>query len=300
MVPATHVLAFAAVAAALIAIPGPSVLFTISRALTVGRKAALFTVIGNELGGGTQVVAVAFGAGALVERSAELFTVVKLAGAAYLVYLGVQAIRHRQSMAGALASRVTPVRPARAIRDGFMIGATNPKTIVFLIIALPGFTDRAPGHLPLQAQMLILGAVFPAIAFFLDSAWAAAAGTARQWFTRSPRRLALIGGTGGLVMIGLGVSIAATGRRDLAVAGQAPVAVIRRLIIRFGAWTIPSAQVGGLQEGARDDLVAGLVGVLVGPAGRGGARPGPLAEQGDIAREVGGVEGAEHVRDLGA
>ncbi len=212
-------------AAVLIAIPGPSVLFTVSRALTVGRRAALFTVIGNELGGCAQVAAVAFGAGALVERSAELFTVVKLAGAAYLVYLGVQAVRHRQSMAVALAARVTPVRPARAIRDGFMIGATNPKTIVFLIIALPGFTDRAPGHLPLQAQMLILGAVFPAIAFFLDSAWAAAAGTARQWFTRSPRRLALIGGTGGLVMIGLGVSIAATGRRDLAVAGQAPTAV---------------------------------------------------------------------------
>jgi threonine/homoserine/homoserine lactone efflux protein len=192
MIPASHVLAFAAVAAVLIAIPGPSVLFTVSRALTVGRKAALFTVIGNELGGCRQVVAAAFGAGALVERSAELFTIVKLAGAAYLVFLGVQAIRHRQSMAAALAVRVTPVRPVRAIRDGFMVGAANPKTIVFLIIARPGFTDRAPGHLPVQAQMLILGVLFPLIAFVLDSVRAAAAGTARQWFTRSPRRLALI------------------------------------------------------------------------------------------------------------
>ena len=214
MIPVSHVLAFAAVAAVLIAIPGPSVLFTISRALTVGRKAALFTVAGNELGLCVQVAAVAFGAGAVVERSAELFTIVKLAGAAYLVYLGVHAIRHRRSMAEALAERVTPVGPGRAMRDGFLVGAANPKTIVFLAIALPSFTGRGPGQLPVQAQMLILGLLFPAIAFFLDGAWAAAAGTARQWFTRSPRRLALIGGTGGLVMIGLGVSIAAAGRKD--------------------------------------------------------------------------------------
>jgi threonine/homoserine/homoserine lactone efflux protein len=214
MLPASHVLAFAALSTVLIAVPGPSVLFTISRALTVGRRSALFTVAGNEIGGCAQVAAVAFGVGKLVERSAEIFTIVKWAGAAYLVYLGVQAIRHRQSMAEALAARITPVRPLRAMRDGFMIGATNPKTIVFFVIVLPEFTGRAGGHLPLQAQMLILGLLFPAIALILDSVWAAAAGTARQWFTRSPRRLALIGGTGGLVMIGLGVSIAATGRKD--------------------------------------------------------------------------------------
>ncbi len=85
MVPGTHLLAFAAVAAVLIAIPGPSVVFTISRALAVGRKAALFTVVGNELGGCVQVAAVAFGIGAVVQRSAEVFTVLKLAGAGYLV-----------------------------------------------------------------------------------------------------------------------------------------------------------------------------------------------------------------------
>jgi threonine/homoserine/homoserine lactone efflux protein len=214
MLPLSHVLAFAGVSAVIIAIPGPSVLFTISRALTVGRRAALFTVIGNEVGGLVQVVAVAFGIGALVQRSAEVFTVLKLAGAAYLIFLGVQAVRHRRSMAEALAERAAPVSPARATRDGFLVGATNPKSIVFLMIALPEFTDRTAGHLPVQAQMLVLGALFPLIALLLDSVWAAAAGTARQWFTRSPRRIALIGGTGGLVMIGLGISIAATGRRD--------------------------------------------------------------------------------------
>jgi len=211
---ASQVLAFAAVAAVLIAIPGPSVLFTISRALTVGRACALFTVAGNELGGCAQVIAVAFGVGALLERSAEIFSIVKLAGAGYLVYLGIQAIRHRQSMAGALAARLPPVRPLRAVRDGFVVGVTNPKTSVFLIVALPEFTTRHAGALPVQAQMLILGLLFPAIALVLDSVWAAAAGTARQWLARSPRRLAFIGGTGGLVMIGLGISIAATGRKD--------------------------------------------------------------------------------------
>ena len=214
MVPASHVLAFAAMVTVLIAIPGPSVLFTISRALTVGRRAALFTVTGNELGLCVQVVAVAFGVGAVVERSAEIITAVKLAGAVYLAYLGVQAIRHRRSMAEALAARVTPVRPLRAVRDGFVVGVANPKTIVFFAVSLPEFTTTAPGHLPVPVQMLVLGALFPFVALVLDSGWATVAGTARQWLVASPRRLALIGGTGGLVMIGLGVSIAATGRKD--------------------------------------------------------------------------------------
>jgi len=214
MVPASHVLAFAAVVSVLIAVPGPSVLFTISRALTVGRRGALLTVIGNELGLCVQVIAVALGVGAVVERSAQVITVVKLVGAVYLVFLGVQAMRHRRSMADALAARVTPVRPLRAIRDGFAVGVANPKTIVFFVVGLPEFTTTSPGHLPVPAQMLILGALFPVIALVLDSGWAAVAGTARQWLVASPRRLALIGGTGGLVMIGLGVSIAATGRRD--------------------------------------------------------------------------------------
>ena len=214
MIPASHVLAFAAVVTVVIAIPGPSVLFTISRALTVGRRAALLTVIGNELGLCVQVAAVAFGVGVVVERSAQVITVIKLAGAVYLVFLGVQAIRHRRSMAEALTARVTPVRPLRAIRDGFVVGVANPKTIVFFLVALPEFTTTAPGHLPVPAQMLILGALFPVIALVLDSAWAAIAGTARQWLVGSPRRLALIGGAGGLVMIGLGVSVAVTGRKD--------------------------------------------------------------------------------------
>ncbi|MGH3319772.1 MAG: LysE family translocator [Streptosporangiaceae bacterium] len=192
-------------AVVIVAIPGPSVLFTISRALTVGRRTALFTVVGNAAGVYLQVVAAAFGMGALVERSAAAFTAVKFAGAAYIVYLGVQAIRHRRSMAEAFHRQIAPVAPPRALRDGFVVGATNPKTIVIFVAVMPGFVDRAAGSLSLQ--MLILGVLFPAAGLLLDNIWAFAAGTARAWFARSPRRLALIGGTGGLVMIGLGASL---------------------------------------------------------------------------------------------
>ena len=88
MLPMKHLLEFAGLAAVIIAIPGPSVLFTVSRALTAGRRTALVTVVGNEIGLMIQTTAVAFGIGELVERSAQVFTVIKLAGAAYLVYLG--------------------------------------------------------------------------------------------------------------------------------------------------------------------------------------------------------------------
>jgi threonine/homoserine/homoserine lactone efflux protein len=214
MVPLSHVLAYAAVVSVVIAIPGPSVLFTISRALTVGRRAALLTVVGNEIGLCVQVVAVAFGVGAVLEQYAQILTAVKLAGAAYIVFLGVQAIRHRTSMAEALAAELPPVTPLRAVRDGFAVGVANPKSIVFFVAGLPEFVSKAPGHLPVPAQMLILGVMFPVIALVLDSLWATVADTARRWLVKSPRRLAMIGGTGGLVMIGLGVSVAVTGRKD--------------------------------------------------------------------------------------
>lgn len=213
MVPPTGSLAaFAFLAAVIIAIPGPSVLFTISRALTMGRRVALLNVAGNAAGVYVQVVAVAFGFGTLVESSLLAYTVVKYVGAAYIVYLGVEAIRHRRSIAKALAMRATPVSTGRALRDGLIVGATNPKTIVVFAAVMPSFASPAAGGLP--GQLLVLGALFPVIALALDSVWATAAGALRAWLARSPRRLAAVGGTGGLVMIGIGVGLAATGRND--------------------------------------------------------------------------------------
>ena len=187
-------------------------LFTISRALTVGRRDALLTVVGNAVGEYVLVVAVAFGVGALVQRSVEALTAIKLVGAVYLIYLGVQAIRRRRSVTEAFHARVTPKRTGKVLIDGFVVGVANPKTAVFLVAALPQFLGHAAGNVPVQ--ILILGSLFPAIGLLSDSVWAFIAGTARSWFARSPRRLGLIGGTGGLVMIGLGVSAAVSGRKD--------------------------------------------------------------------------------------
>jgi threonine/homoserine/homoserine lactone efflux protein len=210
----SHLLAFALLSAVIIVVPGPSVLFTVGRALTVGRREALLTVAGNALGCYLQVIAVAVGVGVVVERSIVVLSVIKFAGAAYLIYLGVQAIRHRRKVTEALAAGIPTVLPSRrALRDGLVVGATNPKTIVFLVVALPQFTE-AGASLSVPVQMLILGAVFPAIAVVLDSVWALLASTARMWFSRSPRRLERIGGTGGLMMIGLGATIAVNGAKD--------------------------------------------------------------------------------------
>ncbi|MEU6328386.1 LysE family translocator [Streptomyces sp. NPDC047049] len=214
MVSTDRLLAFAAMSLLVIAIPGPSVLFVIGRALAHGRRTALATVLGNVLGSYLLVAAVAFGLGALVERSAAVFLAVKLAGAAYLVFLGVQAFRHRKEMKMGTAD--VPAQPARGdlrtIADGVLVGVTNPKGIVFFAAVLPQFVDRAAGGLP--AQMLVLGLVPISIGLITDTMWGLTASAARAWFARSERRLSMIGGAGGFAMIGLGMTVAATGRAD--------------------------------------------------------------------------------------
>ena len=212
MIPTSQLRAFTATAFVLFAFAGPSGLFTVRRAITLGRGAGVATVAGNTVGAFTQVVAVAFGIGPLVERSVALFTVLKLAGAAYLVFLGVQAIRHRQSLAEALGATIERKTAARIVVDGFTVGVTNPKVIVFFAAMLPQFVDRQAGNVPLQ--IIALGAIFAGIALISDSTWALAAGTVRNWLGRSQRRLALIGGIGGLAMIGIGTRLALTGRND--------------------------------------------------------------------------------------
>jgi threonine/homoserine/homoserine lactone efflux protein len=210
----SHFAAFSALVFVLVVVPGPSVLFTISRALTVGRRDALLTVAGNSVGEYTQVVAVAFGLGVVVQTSAAVFTAIKLAGALYLIYLGVQAIRHRRRLTEAFRTAVpaTPGRTLTVLRDGFVVGFANPKSIVFLAAVLPQFVDYRAGQVPLQ--IMLLGLSLPMIAVVTDTGWALVAGTARAWFARSPRRLEFVGGTGGLVMIGLGAGVALNGRKD--------------------------------------------------------------------------------------
>lgn len=209
---------FAAMSVVLVLIPGPSVLFVLGRALAHGRRTALGSVLGNAIGAYVLSATVAVGLGEVVARSVALFAALKLAGAAYLVFLGVRAFRHRRVLADAM--RDEPGQGAAAARrsdlrtlwEGFVVGVTNPKTMVFFAAVLPQFVDRGAGRV--HEQMLLLGLVFTVIALLFDSMWALTASAARTWFARSPRRLAAVGGTGGLAMIGLGVTVAVTGRAD--------------------------------------------------------------------------------------
>ncbi len=209
VVPVENLLAFTLAAIVLIVIPGPSVLFTIGRALALGRTGGLLSVLGNALGLLPIIGLVAIGVGGFVARSAVLFTIVKVAGAAYLVYLGVQAIRHRTRTAEIAIGTLEPRSPWRQLGEGFIVGVTNPKTIAFFVAVLPQFVDVASGALPLQ--MIELGLVFFVFALLSDGAWALVAAAARNWFGRSPRRIATLSAIGGALMITLGTLLLFTG-----------------------------------------------------------------------------------------
>lgn len=209
MIPPQNLLAFVLASAVLLVMPGPSVLFVIGRSIAYGRRAGVLSVAGNALGMVPAVVAVAFGVGALVAASALAFTVIKVAGGLYLVWLGVQAIRHRHDAASPIAP--APRSALTLLREGFIVGVTNPKTIAFFVAVLPQFVAPTAG--PVWTQLLELGALFMLLAFVCDSVWAVAAGTARAWFANSPRRIAGLSATGGVMMIGLGGTLALTGNK---------------------------------------------------------------------------------------
>ena len=205
-------LAFVVASALFIQVPGPSLLFTIGRALTVGRRDALLSVVGNALGVTTQVLLVAVGLGAVVAASAEAYVALKIAGAAYVVWLGIQAIRHRADARAALdavdTTAVLRASALRSLRVGFTVGLTNPKTIVFFVAFLPQFVNESAGHTGLQ--LALLGVIFGVMAAGSDSVWALAASRARDWFARRPQRLDRLGVAGGVMMIGLGAAMAAS------------------------------------------------------------------------------------------
>ncbi|MFD4958313.1 LysE family translocator [Microbacterium sp. NPDC058389] len=211
MVPVENLLAFTLAALVLIVIPGPSVLFTIGRALALGRIGGLLSVLGNALGLLPIIGLVALGVGGIVAQSIVLFTILKIAGALYLMYLGVQAIRHRNDTAAAATAAALPRSAWRQLGEGFVVGVTNPKTIAFFVAVLPQFVDLTNGSVPLQ--MIELGLVFFAIALVSDGAWALVAAAARSWFGRSPKRIATLSATGGGLMIGLGGILLLTGNK---------------------------------------------------------------------------------------
>jgi threonine/homoserine/homoserine lactone efflux protein len=207
-----QVLGFALASLVLIVIPGPGVLFVVGRALAHGRRSALATACGHAAGNYVVAACVAVGLGELLERSVQVFVIVKAAGALYLVWLGIHAIRHRKSLAEAMEVAGAPRVGWRAARDGALVGITNPKAYILFGAILPQFVNRSAGHVP--EQMLLLALISVTIGAVSDCSWGFAASAVRAWFARSPRRCEMVGGAGGLAMIGVGVTVALTGRHS--------------------------------------------------------------------------------------
>jgi threonine/homoserine/homoserine lactone efflux protein len=212
MISSGQLIGFTLASFVLIVVPGPGVLFVVGRALSHGRRTAFATAVGHAAGNYVVAACVAVGLGTILQRSAEVFLAVKLIGALYLVILGVQAIRHRKSLATAMSGAAGASDGWRALRDGLVVGVTNPKTYILFGAILPQFVNRSGGNVP--AQMLLLALISVAIGLVSDSTWGLAASGVRAWFAGSPRRYELVGGAGGLAMIGVGVTIAVTGRKS--------------------------------------------------------------------------------------
>jgi threonine/homoserine/homoserine lactone efflux protein len=186
--------------------PGPSVLFVIARAIAWGRKTAVFTVAGNVTGAFALSTLVAVGLGPILQRSDLAYAAIQWGGSLYLMYLGVEAIRQRKIHAEDMRNQGDAAPGiARSIRDGFWVGALNPKGLVFYAAVLPQFVDRDRGNVALQ--LIFLGAVFSILAFVSDGTWGLLAGTARQWLATDAKRLEKLRATGGIVMIILGISV---------------------------------------------------------------------------------------------
>ena len=184
--------------------PGPSVLFAIARAIAWGRATAIATVAGNALGMFSLSILIAFGLGPILERSELAFISVQILGGLYLIYLGVDALRHSRIDAADMVNQ-GDIRPSslRSIRDGFWVGALNPKGLVFFAAILPQFLDKDGSNL--TGQLLLMGATFALLAFIGDGIWGILAGTVRGWMANSPVRLVRLRQLGGLVIILLGI-----------------------------------------------------------------------------------------------
>ena len=200
----TRIWEYCIAAMIIILAPGPSVLFIIARAIAWGRATAVATVAGNVLGAFSLSVVVAVGLGPILQRSEIAFIAVQVLGGCYLVYLGITAIKHSQIHANDMTNQ-GDIRPSkwRSMREGFWVGALNPKGMVFFAAILPQFVDREAGNV--TSQLILMGAIFGILAFFSDGGWGILAGTIRNWLATELKRLVFMRMTGGIVMIILGL-----------------------------------------------------------------------------------------------
>ena len=188
--------AFFAITTVLVLTPGPIVTLVISTGATQGVRAALATVAGTTLGNAILLLGIALGLDWVLAHAASLFTALRWTGAAYLIWLGIQAWRH----AGEGDARLMETGRARFAR-GILVALSNPKTIVFFTAFLPQFIDP---RLPAGPQLLAMCVATVVLAGVSDCAWAVAAGMGRAWFMK-PKRVKLLGRLSGTVLIGGGL-----------------------------------------------------------------------------------------------
>jgi homoserine/homoserine lactone efflux protein len=188
--------AFLLITIVLFLTPGPIVTLIIATGARQGTRAALQTVAGASTGNALLLACIALGLSWILKASAEVFDTLRWVGAAYLIWLGIQAWRH----AGALAQAAPPGGHVHAWR-GFVVAMTNPKSIAFFTAFLPQFIDPA---LPIERQLVVMCVVSVTLGGTLDSGWAAAAGLGRAWFMK-PKHNRLLGRLSGAVLIGGGI-----------------------------------------------------------------------------------------------
>jgi threonine/homoserine/homoserine lactone efflux protein len=207
--PATHTLiAFALVAAAFVAIPGPSNLYVIGRGLQSGPVAAVAGAAGCATGALTYVAATAAGLSALIASSQLVFAGLHYAGAAYLCWLGIAALRSPVVEAPTAAGNGSLLR---SYRQGAFVELGNPKVALFFLALFPQFLHRGDG--PAALQVLVLGAIFVVCGFISDSLYALGSGRLNRWLARRPKRFARQQRATGLLYLGLGGWAAASGGR---------------------------------------------------------------------------------------
>ena len=193
---------FSLAALALLVVPGPAVLYIVGQAIDGGRKAGLVSMLGIQTGGLVHVLAAAVWISALIASSATAFTVVKLAGAAYLVVFGVLTLLRREPVDPATEAPAERTSSRRYLQ-GIVVNVLNPKTALFFLAFLPQFVDEDAGRVGLQ--VLVLGLVFLTLAVVSDGAWALAAGTAGEWLRHHHGFLRARRYVSGTVFVALGV-----------------------------------------------------------------------------------------------
>jgi threonine/homoserine/homoserine lactone efflux protein len=200
---------FAGAALALLVIPGPAVLYIVAQSVGQGRAAGLVSMLGIQAGGLVHVAAAALGLSALLVQSALAFNLVKYAGAAYLVYLGLRKLVGRERLQDGAAR--APVPRSRLFRQGIVVNVLNPKTALFFFAFLPQFVDPDAGAVALQ--IAFLGVLFIALAVLSDGLYALAAGSAAGWLRGRPAFLRAESWISGSVLLGLGLATAFSGSR---------------------------------------------------------------------------------------